>query len=76
MAILFSEAMENPKVVGEVKCSQVMYDTINKFGKVYMYKTGHSNFKVKIAEVNANFASEVIGHLFFNDMYFGYDDAT
>ena len=75
MAILFSEVMENPVVVGEVKCSQVMYDTINKYGKAYMYKTGHSNLKVKIAEVNADFAAEVSGHLFFNDRYFGYDDA-
>lgn len=75
MAILFSEAMENPIVVGEVKCSQVMYDIINEYGKAYMYKTGHSNLKVKIAEVNADFAAEVSGHLFFNDRYFGYDDA-
>ena len=75
MAILFSESMQNPIVVGEVKCSQVMYDTINEYGKAYMYKTGHSNLKVKIAEVNADFAAEVSGHLFFNDRYFGYDDA-
>ncbi|WP_024954294.1 phosphomannomutase/phosphoglucomutase [Sulfurospirillum arcachonense] len=75
MAIFFSEAMENPTVVGEVKCSQVMYDTINEYGKAYMYKTGHSNLKVKIAELNADFAAEVSGHLFFNDRYFGYDDA-
>ncbi len=75
MAILFSEAMKNPTVIGEVKCSQVMYDTINTYGKAVMYKTGHSNLKVKIAELNADFAAEVSGHLFFNDRYFGYDDA-
>jgi phosphomannomutase/phosphoglucomutase len=75
MAILFSQAMDNPVVVGEVKCSQVMYDTINSYGKAVMYKTGHSNLKVKIAELNADFAAEVSGHLFFNDRYFGYDDA-
>jgi phosphomannomutase/phosphoglucomutase len=40
-----------------------------------MYKTGHSNLKVKIKETNASFAAEVSGHLFFNDRYFGYDDA-
>jgi phosphomannomutase/phosphoglucomutase len=75
MAILFSQAMENPTVIGEVKCSQVMYDTINSYGKAVMYKTGHSNLKVKIAELDADFAAEVSGHLFFNDRYFGYDDA-
>jgi phosphomannomutase/phosphoglucomutase len=75
LAIFFSRFMQNPIVVGEVKCSQVMYDTINEYGKAIMYKTGHSNLKVKIKETNASFAAEVSGHLFFNDRYFGYDDA-
>ena len=75
LAIFFSRFIENPIVVGEVKCSQVMYDAINEYGKAIMYKTGHSNLKVKIKETNASFAAEVSGHLFFNDKYFGYDDA-
>lgn len=75
MAILFSRAMTNPTVIGEVKCSQIMYDDINKRGKAIMYKTGHSNLKVMIAKTGADFAAEVSGHLFFNDRYFGYDDA-
>ena len=33
------------------------------------------NLKVKIKETNASFAAEVSGHIFFNDKYFGYDDA-
>ena len=40
-----------------------------------MYKTGHSNLKVKIKELDADLAAEVSGHIFFNDRYFGYDDA-
>lgn len=75
MAILFSRSMKNPTVIGEVKCSQIMYDDINARGKAIMYKTGHSNLKVMIAKTNADFAAEVSGHLFFNDRYFGYDDA-
>ncbi|MFV7791320.1 phosphomannomutase/phosphoglucomutase [Aliarcobacter lanthieri] len=75
LAIFFSKHIKNPTVIGEVKCSQVMYDTINSYGKAIMYKTGHSNLKVKIKETNADFAAEVSGHLFFNDRYFGYDDA-
>lgn len=75
LAIFFSRFIENPVVIGEVKCSQTMYDTINSYGKAIMYKTGHSNLKVKIKETNASFAAEVSGHLFFNDRYFGYDDA-
>ncbi|MDD4330630.1 MAG: phosphomannomutase/phosphoglucomutase [Aliarcobacter sp.] len=74
LAIFFSKFIDNPTVIGEVKCSQVMYDTINSYGKAIMYKTGHSNLKVKIKETNADFAA-VSGHLFFNDRYFGFDDA-
>ena len=75
LAIFFSRFIDNPTVIGEVKCSQVMYDIINSYGKAIMYKTGHSNLKVKIKETKADFAAEVSGHLFFNDRYFGYDDA-
>ncbi|MRI59049.1 MAG: phosphomannomutase/phosphoglucomutase [Epsilonproteobacteria bacterium] len=75
LAVIFARHMDDPVVVGEVKCSQAMYDEIDKIGKAIMYKTGHSNLKVKIAEVDADFAAEVSGHLFFNDRYFGFDDA-
>ncbi|QKJ22290.1 phosphomannomutase/phosphoglucomutase [Poseidonibacter lekithochrous] len=76
LALFFSRFIDNPTVIGEVKCSQIMYDTINTYGKAIMYKTGHSNLKVKIKETNASFAAEVSGHIFFNDKYFGYDDAV
>ena len=75
LAIFFAKNIKDPIVVGEVKCSQIMYDTINSFGQAHMYKTGHSNLKVRIKELDASFAAEVSGHLFFNDRYFGYDDA-
>ena len=75
LALFFAKNILNPIVIGEVKCSQIMYDEINKIGKAVMYKTGHSNLKVKIKELNASFAAEVSGHLFFNDRYFGFDDA-
>jgi phosphomannomutase/phosphoglucomutase len=76
MAILFASTMDKPTVIGEVKCTQVMYDTINdNGGDAIMYKTGHSNLKVKIKETNADFAAEVSGHIFFADRYFGFDDA-
>ena len=75
LAIFFSKFMENPVIIGEVKCSQIMYDTIDTYGRAIMYKTGHSNLKVKIRETGAAMAAEVSGHLFFNDRYYGYDDA-
>ncbi len=76
MALLFSLGMEKPTVIGEVKCSQVMYDELEKRGaNAVMYKTGHSNLKVKMKELSADLACEVSGHIFFADRYFGYDDA-
>jgi phosphomannomutase/phosphoglucomutase len=76
MALLFSLKMDKPTVIGEVKCSQVMYDELERRGaKAIMYKTGHSNLKVKMQETNADLACEVSGHVFFKNRYFGYDDA-
>lgn len=76
MALLFALKMTNPTVIGEVKCSQVMYDELEKRGATaIMYKTGHSNLKVKMKETGADLACEVSGHIFFKDRYFGYDDA-
>lgn len=81
LAILFAQeiakqiAPQKPIIIGEVKCSQVMYDECNKIATSIMYKTGHSNLKVKLKELNASLAAEMSGHIFFNDRYFGYDDA-
>ena len=53
-----------------------MYDELERRGsKVVMYKTGHSNLKVKMKEIGADLACEVSGHVFFKNRYFGYDDA-
>ena len=75
LALLFSKVLNNPVIIGEVNCTQIMYDNINKKGKAVMYKTGHSNLKVKLKELNADLAAEVSGHIFFNDRYYGFDDA-
>jgi phosphomannomutase/phosphoglucomutase len=62
--------------IGEVKCSQVMYDEITRLGgHAIMYKTGHSLIKAKMKETHADLAGEMSGHLFFADRYYGYDDA-
>ncbi len=62
--------------IGEVKCSQVMYDGIRKLGgNAVMYKTGHSLIKAKMKELKAELAGEMSGHIFFHDRYFGFDDA-
>ncbi len=63
-------------IVGEVKCSQTMYDEIKKSGgKGVMWKTGHSLIKARMKELNAAMAGEMSGHIFFADRYFGFDDA-
>jgi phosphomannomutase/phosphoglucomutase len=41
-----------------------------------MWKAGHSLIKQKLFEVNALAAGEVSGHVFFNDKWFGFDDAV
>ncbi len=76
LAIIFAHTIPNPIVIGEVKCSLNMYESIDKIGQSIMYKTGHSNLKVKLKESGAHMAFEVSGHIFFNDRYFGFDDAT
>ncbi|MCB4779650.1 MAG: phosphomannomutase/phosphoglucomutase [Sulfurovum sp.] len=76
MALLYTLGMKNPTVIGEVKCSQVMYNELKRRGATtIMYKTGHSNLKIKMKETNADLACEMSGHIFFKHRYFGYDDA-
>jgi phosphomannomutase/phosphoglucomutase len=69
---------ENPgaKIIGEVKCSQALYDDIAAHGGTpIMWKTGHSLIKEKMKKEEALLAGEMSGHLFFKHRYFGYDDA-
>jgi phosphomannomutase / phosphoglucomutase len=80
LMIIFSRDMlektPGAVIIGEVKCSQTLYDDIRKHGgDPIMWKAGHSLIKTKMKEVNAVFAGEMSGHLFFADRYFGYDDA-
>ncbi len=63
-------------IIGDVKCSQVMFDEIERLGgKPIMWNTGHSLVKAKMAEQNAPLAGELSGHIFFKDGYYGFDDA-
>ena len=63
-------------IIGEVKCSQKLYDDIEKHGgRPIMWKAGHSLIKSKMKEEKAPLAGEMSGHMFFADRYFGYDDA-
>jgi len=62
--------------IGEVKCSQLMYDDLKaRGGNPIMWKTGHSLIKAKMQETHAELAGEMSGHMFFADRYYGFDDA-
>lgn len=80
LMMIFSKEILSRKpgavIVGEVKCSQTMYDGIEKLGgKGIMWKAGHSLIKAKMKETGAELGGEVSGHIFFKDRFFGHDDA-
>jgi phosphomannomutase/phosphoglucomutase len=51
-------------------------EEIRKYGgRPTMWKTGHSFMKTKIKATGAKLAGEMSGHIFFNDRWFGFDDA-
>lgn len=79
LMLLFSRAVlrghRGATVVGEVKCSQVMFDEIERQGGVpLMWKAGHSWIKAKMRETRAVLGGEMSGHIFFADRWFGFDD--
>jgi len=57
--------------VGEVKCSQTMYDALPS---CEMWKVGHSLIKERMRETGAALAGEMSGHLFFAHRWLGFDD--
>lgn len=79
MTLYAREVLQNhpgATIIGDVKCSQVMFEEIKRMGGTpLMWKTGHSLVKSKMAEMNAPLAGELSGHIFFADRYYGYDDA-
>lgn len=80
LLVVFARAIlaEHPgaAVIGEVKCSQRLYDDIaGHGGRGIMWKTGHSLLKSKLKQEHAALAGEMSGHMFFADRYYGFDDA-
>ena len=64
-------------IVGEVKCSQTLFDDIAAHGgRPVMSKVGHSLIKDRMKHEHALLAGEMSGHIFYKHRYFGYDDAT
>lgn len=80
MILLSRNVLEsNPgaTIIGEVKCSQTLFDDIEGHGgNPLMWKAGHSLIKAKMKETSAALAGEMSGHIFFADRFYGFDDAT
>jgi len=63
-------------IIADVKASQVLFDEIARAGgKPEMWRTGHSLIKARMAETGCPLAGEMSGHIFFNDIWYGFDDA-
>lgn len=79
LAILSKKILKDypgAKIIFDVKTSKGIVEYIKKLGgKPIIWKTGHSLVKAKLKEENAPLAGEMSGHIFFNDRYYGYDDA-
>ena len=80
LMILLGKAVlaESPgaKFVGEVKCSQAMFDELTAAGgEAEMWKVGHSLIKARMKQTGAQLAGEMSGHIFFAHRWYGFDDA-
>ncbi|RNC78313.1 phosphomannomutase/phosphoglucomutase [Piscirickettsia salmonis] len=63
-------------ILYDVKCSRNVAKEIERHGGVaIMCQTGHSLVKAKVKETGAPLAGEMSGHIFFNDRWYGFDDA-
>ena len=66
---------KNISIIGDVKCSQVLFNEIERLGgQPIISKTGHSHVKINMKKYDADLAGEMSGHIFFKSNY-GFDDA-
>jgi len=64
------------QIIYDIKCSNNLTRVIwEKGGEPIMWKTGHSLIKAKLKQTGALLAGEMSGHIFFNDRWYGFDDA-
>lgn len=63
-------------ILADVKSSSHLFKSIERLGgKPILCKTGHSQIKIKMKELNSPLAGEMSGHIMFADRAFGFDDA-
>ncbi len=65
-----------PTVLFDVKCTEQLTKSVTSWGgQPHMIPTGHTSMKHAIKQTNAVFATELSGHIIFNDKYgLGVDD--
>ncbi|EIC29163.1 MULTISPECIES: phosphomannomutase/phosphoglucomutase [Methylomicrobium] len=69
-------ARPGAEIIFDVKCSRHLASHIkDRGGRPTLWKTGHALMKAKLRETGAALAGEMSGHIFFNDRWFGFDDA-
>ncbi len=63
-------------VIYDVKSTRRLHGLISSYGgRPVMGKTGHAHMRNRMAETGAPVGGEYSGHLFFNDRWYGFDDA-
>ena len=64
------------EIIFDVKCSNFLTQSIEMAGgKATMCPTGHFHIKNALRKTSAPLAGEMSGHIFFNDRWYGFDDA-
>lgn len=70
------ERVPGAPIIFDVKCSQALPEAIEKAGGIpIMWKTGHSLIEEKMHELHAPLAGEMSGHMYFDEGWYGFDDA-
>ena len=79
MMIFSKEVLKNnpgKEIVFDVKCTNLLSTIITDAGGIPMMSpTGHFHIKNTLKKTKAPLAGEMSGHIFFNDKWYGFDDA-
>ena len=79
MMIFSREVLKNnpgKEIVFDVKCTNLLNKIITDAGGVpFMSPTGHFHIKNILKKTKSPLAGEMSGHIFFNDKWYGFDDA-
>ena len=64
------------QIIYDVKSTRLLAPWIERHGgRPLIWKTGHSLIKAKLRETGAPLAGEMSGHTFFQERWYGFDDA-